>query len=303
MGRQHRAFLLRRDILAFGRRHDGQIAQISHKLPHLPVGEIPGGHRRVPDAVADVIENLAVRQRRHQRAQHRRAREIPAADLGLAAAVIGVTGLALCGEQIVPGAHRRRVGTRPQRIGRLARRGRHAVMQQTACDFGLELRRLLPRHRQARQDQGIGRTGQRQNHHDRNNNPAMTHFKSSDPDSACSGFPTIYWYQAPFFTATSAIAAFSPVSSLARSSCAQKCMKNMRGLSSSIWLCSAVTSMPWLRSARITGFTSLATNMKSPVIAALPPPSGWKLMASAPPIGPGTAIPIAITGSARGTPT
>ena len=33
------------------------------------------------------------------------------------------------------------------------------------------------------------------------------------------------------------------------------------------------------RSARMTGFTSSAVSTKSPVIAALPPPVGWKLMA------------------------
>src|SRR5258708_4979946 len=53
-------------------------------------------------------------------------------------------------------------------------------------------------------------------------------------------------------------AALSPCASLPASSLAQKCMKNRRGWSSSMWLCSAVTSMPLSRSAFITGGTSLA---------------------------------------------
>src|ERR1700682_464887 len=41
----------------------------------------------------------------------------------------------------------------------------------------------------------------------------------------------------------------------------------------------AVTSIPCVRKARITGFTSLASRTKSPEIAALPWPVGWELMA------------------------
>ena len=46
-----------------------------------------------------------------------------------------------------------------------------------------------------------------------------------------------------------------------------------------MWLCSAVTSMPLPRSALITGLTSSPVSTKSPVIAALPPPVGWKPIA------------------------
>jgi hypothetical protein len=42
--------------------------------------------------------------------------------------------------------------------------------------------------------------------------------------------------------------------------------------------------MPFVRSARTTSFTSEPMRTKSPVIAALPPPVGWKLMPVAPPI-------------------
>src|SRR5438477_368572 len=52
--------------------------------------------------------------------------------------------------------------------------------------------------------------------------------------------------------------------------------------------------MPLSLSALITGMTSLASRTKSPVIAALLPPVGWKLMAWATPIEGG--IKAAITG-------
>ena len=91
--------------------------------------------------------------------------------------------------------------------------------------------------------------------------------------------------------------------SLAASSFAQKCIKNSRGSSFSMWLCRAVTSMPPARSACSTGFTSLASSTKSPVMAALSPPVGWKLMAIAEPIDGGTAMPVSVIFSPRGTPT
>src|SRR6185312_8495477 len=80
-----------------------------------------------------------------------------------------------------------------------------------------------------------------------------------------------------FFTLALSSAMRSVFAKVTASSWAQKCMKYMCGWSSSMWLCSAVTSMPPPRSACSTGFTSLASSTKSPVIAALPWPSGWKL--------------------------
>src|SRR5262249_9905764 len=99
-------------------------------------------------------------------------------------------------------------------------------------------------------------------------------------------------------------AARRPLASFNASSFAQKCMKIKRGCSDSMWLCTAVTSMPFVRSALITGFTSSAVRTKSPVMAALPPPVGWKLMPVASPIGPAGAIcmPFSLTASRRGTP-
>src|SRR5215510_15028369 len=95
----------------------------------------------------------------------------------------------------------------------------------------------------------------------------------------------------------------NPLASFSASSLAQKCMKISRGCSSSMWLWMAVTSMPFVRSALITGFTSSATSTKSPVIAALPPPVGWKLIAVATPVGPGgtSCAPCSTTPSRRGT--
>src|SRR5262245_63228395 len=65
-----------------------------------------------------------------------------------------------------------------------------------------------------------------------------------------------------------------PLASFEASSFAQKCMKNSRGCSVSMWLWSAVTSMPFVRKDLITGLTSSPRRTKSPVIAALAPPVG-----------------------------
>src|SRR5262245_37261469 len=107
-----------------------------------------------------------------------------------------------------------------------------------------------------------------------------------------------------FALAVLSSAARSPLASFTASSLAQKCMKNSRGCSLSMWLWTAVTSMPFERSALITGLTSSAVSTKSPVIAALPPPVGWKPIAVATPVGPGGAscVPLSLTGSRRGTP-
>ena len=50
----------------------------------------------------------------------------------------------------------------------------------------------------------------------------------------------------------------------------------------------AVTAMLFSRRARRRGFTSGAVTTKSPVITALPPPVGWKLITMAVPIAGGT---------------
>src|SRR5438445_2575987 len=90
--------------------------------------------------------------------------------------------------------------------------------------------------------------------------------------------------------------------SLSASPSPQKCMNNRRGDSFNMWLCNAVTWMPLARSARRTGFTSLAIKTKSPVVAAPVAPVGWILIAVATPIAGGTSRLSTLTGPPRGTP-
>src|SRR5262249_22492722 len=65
--------------------------------------------------------------------------------------------------------------------------------------------------------------------------------------------PVVFWLVT---LAVLSSAARMPLASLRASSFAQKCMKNRRGCSSSMWLCRAVTSIPFVRNARMTGLTS-----------------------------------------------
>ena len=68
-----------------------------------------------------------------------------------------------------------------------------------------------------------------------------------------------------------------------------------------MWLCSAVTAIPLTRSARKTGFTSLAIRTKSPVVAALVAPVGWMLIAVATPMAGGISRLSTLTGAPRAT--
>src|SRR5262249_35663158 len=52
--------------------------------------------------------------------------------------------------------------------------------------------------------------------------------------------------------------------------------------------------MPFDRKVLMTGFTSSPVRTKSPVMAALPPPVGWKPIAVASPSGPTGAILYAV---------
>src|SRR5262249_12224899 len=106
--------------------------------------------------------------------------------------------------------------------------------------------------------------------------------------------------QEPRFTFARSRAVRSPRASRSASSFAQKCMKKRCGESSIMWLCNAVTSIPCSRNVFRIGLTSLPSRTKSPVIAALPPPVGWKLSAVAVPIDGGTLTPPSETASARG---
>src|SRR5437899_12954619 len=95
---------------------------------------------------------------------------------------------------------------------------------------------------------------------------------------------------------TSSNAARRPRASLSASPSPQKCMNNRGGDSFNMWLCNAVTWMPLARSARRTGFTSLAIKTKSPVVAAPVAPVGWILIAVATPIAGGTSRLSTLTG-------
>ena len=74
------------------------------------------------------------------------------------------------------------------------------------------------------------------------------------------------WPAAQLFAlAVLSSAARSPLASLTASSLAQKCMKMRRGCSVSMWLWTAVTSMPFSRSVLITGFKARFTRSKPSV--------------------------------------
>ena len=182
--RLHRTLLLHRDVGAFSRGNDGKMADIGNKLPDLTVREIPGRHRRVPDAVADMIENLAIRQGRRQGAQNGRTREAAGAQFGFSAAVIGMAGLALGGEQVMPSPDVGRIRLRIQRIDLVLFRRRNAGMQQPGRHLHFKPRRLLSRYRQSGEQQEIGGTRQRQNHDGRHNEKASA--QSHHPLRACS---------------------------------------------------------------------------------------------------------------------
>jgi hypothetical protein len=79
--------------------------------------------------------------------QRGRVRQGICADLGLAAAVIGVTGLALLLEKIMPRSYRGGIGMRAQGIDGIGRRAWDAVVQKIGRDLDFESGWFLPRHR------------------------------------------------------------------------------------------------------------------------------------------------------------
>src|SRR5580693_4342180 len=81
--------------LGLHRRDLGQMPEVSYELPDLTIGQIPGGHAGVTDAVADMVEELTIRNRLNgKRTKRGRARILTRADGGFAAPLIGVTGFA-----------------------------------------------------------------------------------------------------------------------------------------------------------------------------------------------------------------
>ena len=118
----------------------------------------------VPDAVADVIENLAIAHIGDQRAQGGHARKRVAADFRAPAAVIGVTGFAFFGVQITARRYRRRIGTNAQRADHRLGGYRNTVTQEIGRDLGLKTGRLISRHGQAGENRPIvARNAQDQN--------------------------------------------------------------------------------------------------------------------------------------------
>ncbi len=104
-----------------------QVAEEGDDLPNLVFRQIPGRHRGVAYAVADVGENLAVCKRRERLAKGRRARIDMLADGCAAGSVKAVADRALLLKRRRASSDNRFVGL--QRIGPRGGRGRHAVQQ------------------------------------------------------------------------------------------------------------------------------------------------------------------------------
>ena len=154
--RSHRRDRLRARHLRRQRGHLGQVAQIGAHLPDLAIGQLPRRHAGMPDAVLDVIEQLAVAHALDVgAAQIRGPRILAAADLGLAAAVIGVTQLALAAVHLVPGGDIRAARGGAQRILHRPEAGGHGVMQQPLRDARLQRGRIFPRARAFPDDEGV----------------------------------------------------------------------------------------------------------------------------------------------------
>src|SRR5262249_36243575 len=88
------------------------------------------------------------------------------AQLGLASAVMGMAGLAILREQILPFPERRRIRMHAQRIGTVYRAVWHAVMQKIGGDFYLKRARFLPRAGKAGHERDISRDRHDQKHRD-----------------------------------------------------------------------------------------------------------------------------------------
>jgi hypothetical protein len=154
-----------------------QVTDVGNELPDLPIRHVPGGHPRVSDAVADVIEHLAVRHRTDGDAKGRRMRIFAAAYPRPSATIIGVAYLAILSEQIAPGDDIG--GIRPQRIGRCSRRRRNTLVQKPGRDRDFELRRHRPRARQAGDNpfvRGAAEDDHDENDDDRDAIALMGHF-------------------------------------------------------------------------------------------------------------------------------
>ena len=163
------------------RRDLGQTADIGDELPEFAIGHVPCGHPRVPDAVADMIKNLAVSERGRRRAERGRPRILSLPHLGPAAAVVGVTGLAFLPELFTARRDGCRIGIVTERIDGGSRRDGNAFAQQPRRQHHFDPRRLVARDGQARKHELIERRGDREQESDtdRPGEPAFAKHSSS----------------------------------------------------------------------------------------------------------------------------
>src|SRR5579862_8956419 len=120
------------------------MAQIRRHLPKLSIGQHPGGHTSVSDAVLEVIKQLAVTHSLYIRAaQVRWPWILAAADLALAAAIVRMADLALLGVNLVAGFDLRTARADIEGIFRGAKARRHGEVQEPLRNVGLERRRIL----------------------------------------------------------------------------------------------------------------------------------------------------------------
>ena len=225
------------------RRHLRQMPDEAHELPDLAVGQIPGRHAGVTDAVADVVKYFSVRScRDRRRAQCRHAREFLGADHGLATAVVAVAGFALLLEKVFSSSD----------VGRISRwidadpgPEWNTLMQQPGRENRLGRRRFGARARQPRNDFSVknAEDGSRRHGNERTPDQELSAHRSrprvvlvcrfaAAPSSARGSvvpFASPRTISQPFALAVLSSAARSPLASFVASSTAQKC-KKMPGL-------------------------------------------------------------------------
>ena len=122
------------------RRRWGQVAQEKNDLPDLLIGEIPGGHRRVANAVMHEGEYLPVGEDRESLPKRGRARIDVRADRRPAAAVEAVADRAILLEERRAGREAGLIGL--QRIDAISLLRRDAVHEQPGGDGDFDRRRL-----------------------------------------------------------------------------------------------------------------------------------------------------------------
>src|SRR5579863_3953151 len=113
--------------------------QIRAHLPELPVRKCPRRHAGVSDAIPEVIKQLAVAHSLYiSGAQIRRPWILAAADLGPAAAVIGMANFALLGVYLVTRLDVSACRFHIERIFHCSKTGWDGVVQEPLRDVDLE---------------------------------------------------------------------------------------------------------------------------------------------------------------------